>query len=107
MKKRLFSLILSLVLVCGLMPAALAAGSMDNFQKVNSDFTGKFTDVDTNAWYIQSVQNAYELGLVQGSSATTFSPDGNITAGCTASTIPARPTSSRGTPGTRSMWTTP
>ena len=79
--RRILGLLLSLALVCGLMPAALAAAGMSNFQTVNSDFAGKFTDVDASAWYAGDVQAAYELGLVQGSSASTFSPDGNITVG--------------------------
>ena len=80
LKKKLLSLLLALVLLCGLMPAAMAAG-MDNFQASNSDFAGKFTDLAPGAWYEESVKTAYELGLVLGTSDTTFSPDGSITVG--------------------------
>ena len=80
MKKRVLGLLLALALLCGMVPGALAA-DMGNFQKVNSDFSGKFTDLAPGAWYEESVKTAYELGLVQGTSATTFSPDGSITVG--------------------------
>ena len=80
MKKRVAGLLLTLALLCGMMPAALAA-SMDNFKASNTDFAGKFTDLTQGAWYMDGVKTAYELGLVLGTSDTTFSPDGNITVG--------------------------
>ena len=83
MKKKILSLLLALTLLCGLMPAALAAESMDNFGTAQTYPAGKFTDVSDSAWYAESVKTAYELGLVQGSSETTFNPDGNITIGST------------------------
>ena len=80
MKKRVAGLLLTLALLCGMMPTALAA-SMDNFKTSNTDFAGKFTDLAQGAWYMDGVKTAYELGLVLGTSDTTFSPDGNITVG--------------------------
>ena len=80
MKKRAAGLLLTLALLWGMMPAALAAG-MDNFKTSNTDFAGKFTDLTQGAWYMDGVKTAYELGLVLGTSDTTFSPDGNITVG--------------------------
>ena len=41
--------------------------------------TGKFTDVKANAYYAPYVNWAAEKGIVSGTSATTFSPDTNIT----------------------------
>jgi len=41
--------------------------------------TFPFTDVPTGAWYYNDVKIAYESGLINGSSATTFSPDNNLT----------------------------
>lgn len=79
MKKRIFSLVLVLALMLSLMPAAFAANeSLDNFQKVNEYTSGQFSDIVESKWYAANVQLAYELGLVQGSSATSFNPDGNI-----------------------------
>ena len=41
--------------------------------------TGKFTDVKADAYYAPYVNWAAEKGIVNGTSATTFSPDTNIT----------------------------
>jgi len=80
MKKRVFSLLLTLAMMLSMAPAALAAsGSLDNFEKSREYAVGQFTDVSDSAWYAAGVKNAYELGLVNGSSASTFNPDGNIT----------------------------
>ena len=38
-----------------------------------------FTDVDTNKWYAGFVGTAYRYGIVKGTSATTFNPNGTIT----------------------------
>ena len=40
-----------------------------------------FTDVNTDAYYAQAVQWAYEQGITGGTSATTFSPDNTCTRG--------------------------
>ncbi len=40
--------------------------------------TSPFVDLSQD-WYIPAVEWAYESGVVNGSSATTFNPDGNIT----------------------------
>ncbi len=40
---------------------------------------GQFTDVSESAWYAKEVGSAYELGLMNGTSDTLFSPDGNVT----------------------------
>lgn len=63
--KRLLSLLLSLVMMLSLASAALAAGP--------------FTDVPAGAWYAKDVESAVANGLVNGTSATTFSPDKNLT----------------------------
>lgn len=79
MKKRIFSVILVLALMLSLMPAAFAASDgLANFKKTNSYTSGQFTDVIESKWYARNVQAAYELGLVQGNSATSFNPEGNI-----------------------------
>ena len=79
MKRKLLSLLMALALMAGLMPAALAADNMDHFKKVNDYPAGKFTDVAASSWYAESVQKAYELDLVKGSSGNTFSPTQNLT----------------------------
>ena len=78
MKKRLLSLLLTGALCLSLSAPALAAG-LENFQKTNPYTAGQFTDVPAGEWYAANVQAAYELGLMEGSSASTFNPSGNLT----------------------------
>lgn len=40
-----------------------------------------FTDVLTTSWYYESVKYVYFAGLFNGTSSTTFSPEGNMTRG--------------------------
>ena len=77
-KKRLLSLLLTGALCLSLSAPALAAG-LENFQKTNPYTAGQFTDVPAGEWYAANVQAAYELGLMEGSSETTFNPSGNLT----------------------------
>ena len=62
--KRICALLLALAMMLTLLPAALAAG--------------RFTDVPDKAWYAVDVAYAVENGLVNGTSATTYSPDLNL-----------------------------
>lgn len=41
--------------------------------------TDNFTDVSAGAWYASYVGTAYTYGIVNGTSATTFNPNGTIT----------------------------
>ena len=65
--KRLCALVLALAVMLTLAPAAQAAG--------------KFTDVPADAWYAKDVAYAVEKGLVNGTTATTYSPNDNLTYG--------------------------
>ena len=76
MKKRILSLLTACVLLLVTTPAAFAA--LNNFIPERS-YAGQFTDVPASAWYYENVKTAYELGLVNGSSASAYSPDDNIT----------------------------
>jgi uncharacterized repeat protein (TIGR02543 family) len=72
MKKRMLSVLLALIMVVGLLPAAVLA----------ADTEGEalpFTDVPEDAWYIDAVRYVYENGLMIGTGETTFSPDTTIT----------------------------
>jgi hypothetical protein len=42
-------------------------------------YTGTFTDVSDNHWFKSYVENAYQIELANGTSATKFSPDGKFT----------------------------
>ena len=70
MKKvqRLLAMILSLALAFTMAPAAFAA---------ESD-TG-FSDVSANAWYADAVEYVKDNGIMNGTSATTFSPESSMT----------------------------
>jgi len=63
--KRLLSLILVLCLALSIAPMALAAMP--------------FVDVAPDAWYRSDVENAHEMGLINGKTATNFAPDDNLT----------------------------
>jgi len=65
-------------------PPPTTTGSMSNFTKKRTYTPGMFTDVNENEWYGYNnvnrvIANAYEYGLMQGDSTTTFNPTGNIT----------------------------
>ncbi|MBQ8758884.1 MAG: S-layer homology domain-containing protein, partial [Clostridia bacterium] len=60
-----------------------------DFAKTKTYADGTFTDVPASEWYAQSVKDAYEFGLMNGNSATTFNPDGTLTV-AEAVTVAAR-----------------
>ena len=54
-----------------------SAGDLDNFVPVQT-YENQFEDVVPGSWYESSVAKAYELGLVKGTSATSYNRKGNI-----------------------------
>lgn len=54
----------------------LAYISMEDISGCNSN---KFTDVKSGKWYYHAVSWAVNAGITSGTSATTFSPDANVT----------------------------
>lgn len=77
MKKRIFSLLLAAVLAIGMLPSAFAG--YENFTAQTTYTSGRFTDVPEDAWYAENVRTAYEYGLINGQSATSFAPDSTLT----------------------------
>lgn len=75
------SLLLSLVFIlsCFMSISANASNSMSNFMKLNTYTEGQFSDISTYDWFAENVKTAYEFGIVNGNSETTFNPTGNIT----------------------------
>ncbi|MDE6993562.1 MAG: S-layer homology domain-containing protein [Lachnospiraceae bacterium] len=67
MRKKMLSLALALILSVSLMPSAFAAEGV-----------GGFTDVPSGAWYTEELAYALEKGFVSGTSASSFSPDANV-----------------------------
>lgn len=72
-------------ILAGGLAAALLAGSLitgasaAEFIRSKTYTEGQFADVKANAWYAESVKNCYEMGLMNGSSTTTFNPSGMFT----------------------------
>ena len=77
--KKIISTILVFVIVLSMSTTIFASSdSLSNFKNTNQYQSGKFTDIADSAWYAESVKTAYELGIVNGNSDTTFNPNGNI-----------------------------
>lgn len=55
-----------------------ASAILNNFI-LNKSYSDQFTDVASNSWYYNNVKIAYELGLLNGTTTTTYSPNSNIT----------------------------
>lgn len=77
MKRKLICLCMALVFIFGMVSGA--AAGFDNFGKSNVYMDGQFVDVSSSDWFYDSVKQTYELGLVKGTSETTFNPEGSIT----------------------------
>ncbi len=56
----------------------VTGGAKVNFPVVNKDAM-PFTDVTASDWFYSEVANAYKLGFVEGTSATTYEPSGSVT----------------------------
>ena len=68
MKKQLIAIAASLAA-----SVVLATGVHADFAKSKDYTDGMFTDVPSGEWYAASVKDAYEYGIMQGDSGTTFS----------------------------------
>ncbi len=77
--KKIISTILAVAIVLSMSTTIFASSNgLSNFKNTNQYQSGKFTDVTDSEWYAESVKTAYELGIVNGNSDTTFNPNGNI-----------------------------
>ena len=76
-RKKVLSLLLAAVLAIGMLPSAFAG--YENFAAQTVYTPGQFTDVAQDAWYAENVRTAYEYGLINGKSETTFAPDSPLT----------------------------
>ena len=74
--KRFLAILLSAAMMLSAVPAATA---MEVFQTMQTYTVGQFSDVKSDQWYEQSVQKAYELGLMSGDPSGTFRPTGQVT----------------------------
>ncbi len=72
MKKLLFAV------MAAVLALTLCAGAAQ-FEKTAQYTDGMFSDVKSDAWYKEYVQNAYELTFMNGTGDGVFSPEGNVT----------------------------
>ena len=77
--RRAISFLMTLILAVSILSmTVLAQENMSNFTKSKTYPPGLFTDV-TDEWFAQDVRAAYEYGLINGKSDTTFEPSSNLT----------------------------
>ena len=74
--KRFLAIGLTAVMLLSAVPSAAAA---EAFQLVKTYAAGQFADLGTDQWYEESVQKAYELGLMCGDPNGDFRPAGQMT----------------------------
>ncbi len=67
MKARLYSILLAGALLSSTLSIPASAAEMP------------FSDVSTSAWYFGSVERVHEKGWMNGTSASTFTPEGSLT----------------------------
>lgn len=67
MKKKILSMAMAAMMAVSAIPMAASAAASD------------FTDVVPNSWYIEAVDYASERDLFDGTSPTTFDPEGDMT----------------------------
>lgn len=74
---------ISVLMVFTMIPLNVAAessvGSLDNFKRTLTYEPGRFSDVKSSDWFADNVAAAYEYQLVNGTSATSYEPNSNIT----------------------------
>lgn len=76
-RKQIVSLFLTVVLFLSLIiPMQAASPGLSNFKK-QTEHTG-FSDVQSSAWYAETVKTVCEYGMMKGKDADTFSPLGNV-----------------------------
>lgn len=71
--------ILSLFPIAAIIISAFMSANAAGFTKTAAYTVGQFTDVNSGAWYTDSVKTAYELGFMNGKSKNAFAPNDNVT----------------------------
>ena len=76
-RKQIVSLFLTVVLLLSLViPMQAASPGLSNFKK-QVEYTG-FSDVQSSAWYAETVQTVCEYGMMKGKDTDAFSPLGDV-----------------------------
>lgn len=80
--KKIITLLLCLVLLLSCSSFAFADAPVDRFSHLLVRvpwIEGQLEDVDPSDWYYDALVSSYKMGIIKGSSDTTFSPNDNIT----------------------------
>ncbi len=76
MNKRIAKVLTALLLCMVFVSQSVVMTQAVTFQNT---YNNNFSDVSKDSWYYGSVAEAYSLGIINGVSATSFSPDGTLT----------------------------
>ncbi|MBE6679900.1 MAG: hypothetical protein E7598_05180 [Ruminococcaceae bacterium] len=76
-KLGLLLVLLTVLLITMSVTAFAEKNSLDNFIRTRT-YENQFADVSTTDWYATSVSQAYEYGLVSGTSQARYNPKGNV-----------------------------
>ena len=63
MRRKILGILMSVLMVITMIPSFTFAAELP------------FTDVSASAWYYSDVKGAYDTGLINGMTATTFEPE--------------------------------
>ncbi len=77
MKRHVVALVCAVLAMVSAIPSASAG--YENFTSQRSYIDGKFIDVGDGDWFEANVKAAYEYGLIDGKTTSSYAPDGNIT----------------------------
>jgi S1-C subfamily serine protease len=77
--KRFISAVLSLAIVLSPIAAPSASGESLSHFSAHREYDNRFEDMDESDWFFEHVAIAYNLGLMNGTSETAFSPAREVT----------------------------
>lgn len=78
MRKAILSVMLALCMLLPFVGSVYAAG-MENFVPTEEGVTDRFQDVPEGAWYEEALERCCASGLMEGTGADTFTPEGSLT----------------------------
>ncbi len=77
--RKLFIVLLSVLLCLALSVSALAADGLGAFQETQTYQSGMFSDVKAGSWYESGVRAVYTRGIMNGTGEKVFAPSQTIT----------------------------
>lgn len=75
------AIVAALLAICMVLPFAgpVYAAGMENFVSAEAGIAGSFQDVPEGAWYEGALERCCASGLMEGTGADTFTPQGSLT----------------------------